>query len=217
MAVIQESTYHEDTVKKRPLTVDDAMFLAKLQKELNTQDTMGNADPRFWVIVQCRETPTDEDHSDYVVAVDEDGDTVARNLQQLVRWIEDNNLEGARSCVHYHGGATATLDDGREISGSSLIKLVDNLNDAGIDGVTWQYVAAEKSHVVQDTLFLTHADCQEHLEQYSYNYQYDAHAYAMTAIRSPRFERLIKLLQEIDWSALDIDLKSSVDDKESKG
>ena len=42
--------YHEDTTEKHVLTEKEIQFLLKLQKEMNTQDTVGNADPRFWVI-----------------------------------------------------------------------------------------------------------------------------------------------------------------------
>ena len=59
-----------------------------------------------------------------------------------------------------------------------------------------------RSRVVPDTLFLTHKACEDHLRKYGYNYRKDAHAYAMTAIRSPQFEKLIKLLQTVDWAAL---------------
>lgn len=33
--------YHEDTVKKEKLTKEDITFLKDLQKELNTEDTVG--------------------------------------------------------------------------------------------------------------------------------------------------------------------------------
>ena len=42
--------YHEDTVEKHKITEDEIRFLKELQKEMNTQDNLGQADPRYWVI-----------------------------------------------------------------------------------------------------------------------------------------------------------------------
>jgi hypothetical protein len=42
--------YHDDEIKKRAITEDDIRFLKDLQKEMNTQDTMGQGAPRYWVI-----------------------------------------------------------------------------------------------------------------------------------------------------------------------
>ena len=39
--------YHEDETQKRNLTQEDIRFLLELQKEMNTQDTTGTADPRY--------------------------------------------------------------------------------------------------------------------------------------------------------------------------
>ena len=42
--------YHEDTVVKEKLSSDDVKFLKELQKEINTEDNGGTANPRYWVI-----------------------------------------------------------------------------------------------------------------------------------------------------------------------
>lgn len=44
--------YHEDTVVKEKLSNDDVNFLKELQKEINTEDNGGTANPRYWVIRQ---------------------------------------------------------------------------------------------------------------------------------------------------------------------
>ena len=44
--------YHEDAVVKEKLSNDDIKFLKELQKELNTEDNVGTANPRYWVIRQ---------------------------------------------------------------------------------------------------------------------------------------------------------------------
>ena len=51
MAIFHKTLqYHEDTTEKRDISQEDIEFLKKLQLEMNTQDTTGTADPRFWVI-----------------------------------------------------------------------------------------------------------------------------------------------------------------------
>ena len=42
--------YHEDTVEKHPLTEEELQFLKAFQTERNTQDTVWQASPRYWVI-----------------------------------------------------------------------------------------------------------------------------------------------------------------------
>ena len=46
--------YHKDEIEKHQITKDEIEFLKNLQTELNTQDNVGQADPRFWVINSWR-------------------------------------------------------------------------------------------------------------------------------------------------------------------
>jgi hypothetical protein len=55
--------YHKDETEKHEITGEELEFLYNLQKEMNTQDHVSQADPRFWVIkgseklhrVECEE------------------------------------------------------------------------------------------------------------------------------------------------------------------
>ncbi len=58
-----------------------------------------------------------------------------------------------------------------------------------------------ESKVVQDTLFLTLRECREHITRNRHNYKSPL-PYVQTAVRSPQFERLIGILQQIDWESL---------------
>lgn len=40
------------SIMTRRITKEDIAFLEKLQRELNSQPTLGTADPRFWVVLQ---------------------------------------------------------------------------------------------------------------------------------------------------------------------
>lgn len=53
------------------LSSEDLAFLRGLQEELNTQPTLGTADPRFWVIMDYEYVPTED--WIYVDAIDFNG------------------------------------------------------------------------------------------------------------------------------------------------
>ena len=50
MAIFKNNEHHADETVRRNFTPADRVFLQALQKELNTQSSMGNADPVFWVL-----------------------------------------------------------------------------------------------------------------------------------------------------------------------
>lgn len=51
--------------------------------------------------------------------------------------------------------------------------------------------------IYPNIMFLTHKECENHLRKYGYNYSEDAHAYAMTAYRSPEVETLLNILETV--------------------
>ena len=80
--------YHEDTVVKEKLSNDDIKFLKELQKELNTEDNVGTASPRYWVIRQPeRIYHVDRDEADYYVFLDDDYQELT--LEELKNYLED--------------------------------------------------------------------------------------------------------------------------------
>lgn len=203
MARFQKREYHEDKTEKHALTVDDVLFLSELQKELNTQPNMGNADPLYWGIAQIKETPTSADFSDKAVVVDADSDVVARSLEQFVKYLDENDVEGVEKCAYFNGSCTVHFTDGESDGAYDVSGLAEILDDHGVSGFEVRYVL-EETEVVRDEIFLTHKDCEEHLEAYGYNYRPEAHAYAMTAVRSPRYARLLQLIRTVDWGKLQV-------------
>ena len=203
MAKFQERVYHDDATEKHILTVEDILFLTELQKELNTQPNMGNADPLYWGIAQTRETPASPDYADTVAAANTDGAIVARDLKELAEYLDESNIDGVSGCQYFNKSCTIKFSDGDTVSAYSVSDLIEILHNAGITNLTAQPMS-RGTQIVTDALFITHKDCEEHLEQYGYNYEQDAHAYAMTAIRSPRYEKLIRILRTVDWSKLTI-------------
>lgn len=54
------------------------------------------------------------------------------------------------------------------------------------------------SRNAEGTFFLTLRDAQEHIRLNHYHYK-NPHTYAMTAFRSPSFEKLLGILQTVNW------------------
>lgn len=214
MPKYQKAEYKEDTIKKIPLTEDDIAFLKILQKELCTQDDMGNADPRFWMIRQEQEYPAADGFDDETVLTYDWNSEIFHSLKEFADWLNEGHLDEIESaeilkkddrgnddviaihiseeCNDYQEEPVVLID---------FESIRDFFEDIGIEGFNVLGVC-HKQELVQDTLFLTHKDCEDHLTAYGYNYHADAHAYCMTATRSPRFEKLIKLLQSVDWDSV---------------
>ncbi len=58
----------------RMTTNEQRSFLKDLQHELNTQDTVGQADPRFWVVMCSKYEECSEDRADKYALYDSDYD-----------------------------------------------------------------------------------------------------------------------------------------------
>ena len=88
--------YHEDTVKKEKLTKEDITFLKDLQKELNTEDTVGTASPRFWVIKQPeRIYHVDKDEAEHYMFIETDShsELTLEDLKEKLEYLYDENLK----------------------------------------------------------------------------------------------------------------------------
>lgn len=196
MAKFQTTTPREDAVPRRPITLDDIRFLTELQRTLNTQDTMGNADPRFWVVAQSRIVPVPLEDAQKKVVVDANGESYG-SLKELAEYVrrETGSREAANAIE-----ACWDMDE-------AVQTIQDDPQFEYLDGKPFHLAGLKRdSEIVKDTLFLTHAACEEHLRAYGHNYEEDAHAFAMTAVRSPEFERLLRLLQTMDWESLSVHL-----------
>ena len=91
MAIFHKTLqYHEDTTEKRDISQEDIEFLKKLQLEMNTQDTTGTADPRFWVIKGSERVVDNEDPDELVLQVD--GSTVTSTTEETMKYLNDNIL-----------------------------------------------------------------------------------------------------------------------------
>lgn len=203
MAVFQKNEHHADATEKHVLNVADVTFLMALQKELNTQSSMNQAHPVYWTIAQTREAISDQYNYDDVIAVDQDGCVIARNLKELAEFLDNREIPEVTSCAYFNNACNIHFRDGAVEEAYSIDSALDLLQEHDIDQLELRYVRREQE-IAKDCLFLTHRACEEHLRNYGYNYEKDAHAFAMTAFRSPEYEQLIRLIRSVDWSKLQI-------------
>lgn len=199
--------YHDDTTVKHGITLQEIQFLQKLQKEMNTQDTVCQADPRFWVIAGIEKTcRCDDDSAENYCLYDSDAcETVADTLEDTLEYInqtlEENESEYMLTPASRFGLCDVKIQDECEETLYNINDFNDWLHRATLEQYELiGYRMTEK--IYRDVMFLTEKDAAEHLRKYHYNYDAEAHTYAMTAYRSPRVEELYKILQTVDFNAL---------------
>ena len=201
--------YHEDTVVKEKLSSDDIKFLKELQKELNTEDTVGTASPRYWVIRQPeRIYHIDEDEADYYVFIDECDkyELTLEDLKDKLEFLCDDNLksvevkdgvltfeyfdEWLEEVEEYKVDYDNCYTDGRD----KILELLES-------DVSVAYYK-EVDATVDNCMFLTQIDAENHLRANDYHYHEKARTYCMCGWRSPRFERLINILSKTDFDSM---------------
>lgn len=203
--------YHEDTVAKEKLSNDDIKFLKELQKELNTEDKVGTATPRYWVIRQPeRIYHVDRDAADYYMFVDDDYQELT--LEELKNYLEDVYDDNLKSVDIKDGVLTFeylnefseeieryTIDfNNLPLESSYSVDKVLELLELEVDVVYYKEVDA----TVDNRMFLTQIDAENYLRANDYHYHEKARTYCMCGWRSPRFERLINILSKTDFDSM---------------
>lgn len=201
--------YHEDTVVKEKLSKDDIKFLKELQKEINTEYTGGTANPRYWVIRQPeRIYHVDEDEADYFEFIDERNrhELTLEDLKDRLEFLCDDNLKSVevKDGVLTFEYFEEWLEDVEEYKVD-----YNNYNRDGRDkilellefDVTVIYYS-EIDVTVDNCMFLTQIDAENHLRANDYHYHEEARTYCMCGWRNPRFERLINILSKTDFDSM---------------
>lgn len=170
------------------LPKEDTEFLANLRRELLTQPTDGNRDPRFWgVIEEVLDWGYEKEfgegwaiwNNDLVCDVGKRNDTKAV-IDELVDQygFDPDDFEG--------------LDEPEEI-----VEVANKLCGEFQFSVNYYRVYHEVS---ENHLFLTKKACMEYIDRYGYNHK-KPHTYVMTAERCPEYERLLEILKKTKWRA----------------
>lgn len=216
---------HEDTVKKRMLTKEDIEFLKDLQHEMNTQSTVGQRDPRYWVIMETRRVLNLEDGEELMID-NQNGDEYEglEAALPLIDKVAKEHFKDGRAELSESGMYIDIYDDDDE-----NVETFFDLEEAGIwlneHGQDVRVTHYEDVHQINPgPMFLTLRDADDHLRKNDYHYEEDAHAFALTAWRDPTVERLWKLLQEIDWdkcrrapAKINEDFENAVEEMISQG
>jgi uncharacterized protein YqkB len=203
--------HHADEIEKHDITKEELEFLIALQKEMNTQDHVSQADPRFWVIKGSEKLYRVEGEEDGIELYDTEGcSTDADGIEEIVKYIQENFLEDINSC--YGDSYKVSVEKGifhDSIAIDNKDEMFDELGTA--EEITeWLHKFGYDEYeaipykiipkIYEDTMFLTQKAAEEHLRGNSHHYSEDAHTYAMTAWRSPDVDKLWKILQTVDFS-----------------
>lgn len=201
--------YHEDTVVKEKLSNDDIKFLKELQKELNTEDKVGTANPRYWVIRQPeRIYHLDEDEADYYVFIDECDkyELTLEDLKDKLEFLCDDNLksvevkDGVLTFEYFDEWLEEVEEykvDYDNYYTDGKYKILELL-ESDVSVAYYKEVDA----TVDNCMFLTQIDAENHLRANDYHYHEKARTYCMCGWRSPRFERLINILSKTDFDSM---------------
>lgn len=201
--------YHEDAVVKEKLSNDDIKFLKELQKEINTEYTGGTANPRYWVIRQPeRIYHVDEDDADCFEYIDERDrhELTLEDLKDRLEYLCDDNLKNVevKNGVLTFEYFESWLEEVEEYKVD-----YDIYNRDGRDRIL-ELLEFDVSIIyykeidvtVDNCMFLTQIDAENHLRANDYHYHEEARTYCMHGWRNPRFERLIKILSKTDFDSM---------------
>lgn len=205
MAQFHENLHHhDDTTEKHPITKEELDFLSDLQHELNTQDHVGQADPRFWVIMGQEKQVVPSGYEDDVVLYDDDAaEELADGMDNIIKFLNEKFKDDGEPWEITQEYSSYTIkskeDDEYDEYLCDIEELETWLHEHNHKDYTFHYYSC-KPMVYPNTMFLTEKAAATHLRQNDYHYDATAHTYAMTAWRSPDVEKLIKILQTVDFS-----------------
>jgi hypothetical protein len=176
---------------------EDREFLKALQNEMLTQDTVYQASPRFWVVMQNEKEYWVEENTDGIfISSNDDCETEFEgDLKEIVNWFE--NLDGVQSCK-YDGCFLEFEYEEEEYtieSASEIQDFLDKYNEGKYN--VGYYRIVEK--IMPNTFFLTLRECKEHIKANKHHYNNTVHTYAMTAWRSPQVAKLYEIIENTDW------------------
>ena len=197
---------------------EDIEFLKNLQHEMITQDTVGQADPRFWVVQEMKKDyGIEEGFEDGWEINNENFETVAYYEEEFCKYINDTyeyELSDKNMVIKYDDCCDYMLILDKEeyeetndadnciMESVGIKEFIDWIKD-NLDVDYYIIYYKEEYKTVPDTMFLTLKECREHIQRNHYHYN-NPRPYAMTAWRSPQVERLYKILQNTNWEELEV-------------
>lgn len=188
--------YHEDTVEKHKITEEELRFLKELQKEMNTQDNLGQADPRYWVIRDFSKVYGEKlNNPDGFTVFDSDGGNEVCEIEyRIFRTSEmaDEILKELKAQEY-----ELSNEDKEKIEDAyDFDSLIEALKELEFSVMQYEIVPKYSG------MFLTQKAAEEHLRKNYYHYTDNATTYAMTAWRSQEADMLYKILHSVDFEQL---------------
>ena len=176
------------------MTKEELEFLKELQHELRTQDTDGQAAPRFWGILEEGQQVVPDGFGDYIEVVDKTcGDAETYSPEDYVSHVRELLLEEDDE----------EMDDVWEDTDKDDIKDVVWFANTYLDRNAEVFEIKKTTHVSEQTgCFLTKRAAKKHIELNWYNYR-NAKTYAMTAWRNPEFEKFMGIFENLDLTELE--------------
>lgn len=167
--------YHEDTVEKHKITEDEIRFLKELQKEMNTQDNLGQADPRYWVIRDFGKVYGEKlNNPDGFTVYDSDDGNEVCEIEYRIFGSSEMADEILKE-LEEQGYELSEEDRQRIYDTWDLDSLIEALEELNFSVVQYEIVPKYSG------MFLTQKAAEEHLRANYYHYADNATTYAMTA------------------------------------
>ncbi|MHA7105259.1 hypothetical protein [Bacillus cereus] len=171
----------------------DIQFLKDLQQELKTQETDGQAGPRYWALMDYKWVVTAEGHHDRMSLFFMD-DCTTVIVEEYIEDIISGQLE--------HELTEEQIEELKEMreyeSEEGLVEWIKE----NIDDNCYLIYEEEVSFIVPDIMFLTKEEANKHIDGNKNHYTKQVHTYAMTAWRSPKVKQLLDILETFDWDAI---------------
>lgn len=181
---------------------EDRLFLKELQHQMLTQDNVGQASPRFWVVrdkvkVYGIELGYNVDGTEVIY----DCEAIADSLKELYEYLKEHQEDiEIKYCTELNE-VTIVEHDG-EVTFDEMEELADYMvteleYDDGLYCVNYR----EEYEIKEDTMFLTLEECKNHIECNRHHYK-NPQSYAMTAWRSPQVKKLFEILENTNWDEI---------------
>ena len=172
---------------------EDVEFLKNLKKELETQNSRYTSNP-LYVIMDKKELVTAGGYEHRSCWMDEEG-TEWETLESLFDYLEENYSD-------YLEENYSEVLDGLSIKEKFLEDHNDGTEEIYVKGLTDKFtlVHLQKFDNIKGSGVYSffENDAKEHLESNRYHYNKGAHTHACSLWRSPRMEKLLNWIQQVD-------------------
>lgn len=176
------------------MTKEELEFLKELQHELRTQDTDGQAAPRFWGILEEGQQVVPDGFGDYIEVVDKTcGDAETFTPEDYVTHIRELLLEEDDAEADEIWGS---------VDKDEICEVVEFATQCLMRDAEVFEIKKTTNLSDQTGCFLTKRAAQKHIELNGYHYN-NPKTYAMTAWRNPEFEKFLNIFENLDLTELE--------------